>query len=96
MANCIVVGVEGSDTGRRALQWALSEADYRNLTIRAVTAWAFEPYLLPDVSNPAAARKRAQHVLEQDIAAATHGMPSAPAIDRVVVEGAAAPMYRGA
>lgn len=90
MDNCIVVGVDGSDTGRRALQWALSEAGYRDVTVRAVTSWAFEQYLLPDVSSPAAARKRAEHVLDQDIAAATHGMPSPPAIDRIVVEGGAA------
>jgi nucleotide-binding universal stress UspA family protein len=37
--NMIVVGVDGSDGGRRALQWALTEAVHTGDTVHAVTAW---------------------------------------------------------
>lgn len=39
----IIVGVDGSDDSRRALAWALAEADLRNADLHVVIAWAF-PY----------------------------------------------------
>jgi nucleotide-binding universal stress UspA family protein len=35
----IVVGVDGSETGRQALEWAVDEARRRNATVEAVYAW---------------------------------------------------------
>lgn len=35
----IVVGVDGSDGSRRALQWALREAQLRRCPVQVVTAW---------------------------------------------------------
>lgn len=35
----IVVGVDGSDSSRAALEWALAEAKLRGSTLRAVHAW---------------------------------------------------------
>ena len=35
----IVVGVDGSDGGRRALDWATREAATRGGTVQAVIAW---------------------------------------------------------
>jgi nucleotide-binding universal stress UspA family protein len=35
----IVVGVDGSETARRALQWAVDEAHQRGATVEAVHAW---------------------------------------------------------
>jgi nucleotide-binding universal stress UspA family protein len=40
---CIVVGLDGSGNGRRALAWALDEARARNASVRAVTAWNTAP-----------------------------------------------------
>jgi nucleotide-binding universal stress UspA family protein len=40
---CILVGVDGSSTARRALAWALDEARARNAPVRAVTAWNTAP-----------------------------------------------------
>ena len=36
----IVVGVDGSDGGRRALEWAVREAAGRGSAIQAVMAWS--------------------------------------------------------
>jgi nucleotide-binding universal stress UspA family protein len=37
----IVVGVDGSETSKRALRWAIDEARLRHSTVRAVTAWQY-------------------------------------------------------
>jgi nucleotide-binding universal stress UspA family protein len=39
---CIVVGVDGSPAGRRALQWAVREADRRGREVRAVIGWRWD------------------------------------------------------
>src|SRR2546423_15337136 len=39
----IVVGVDGHETGRRALEWALREARSRNCPVEVVHAWTFDP-----------------------------------------------------
>ncbi|MCP2257793.1 Nucleotide-binding universal stress protein, UspA family [Streptoalloteichus tenebrarius] len=39
----IVVGVDGSDAGQRALRWAVEEALVRGCAVRVVTAWVPEP-----------------------------------------------------
>jgi nucleotide-binding universal stress UspA family protein len=40
-AGTIVVGVDGSDGSRRALQWALQEARLRGAPARVVLAWTY-------------------------------------------------------
>jgi nucleotide-binding universal stress UspA family protein len=35
----IVVGVDGSDPGERALEWAIAEAKLRGVQLRLVSAW---------------------------------------------------------
>jgi len=35
----IVVGIDGSEHGERALDWAINEAKLRGATIKVVTAW---------------------------------------------------------
>ena len=37
----VVVGVDGSEGSRRALQWALEEARVRGAPLRAVFAWSY-------------------------------------------------------
>jgi nucleotide-binding universal stress UspA family protein len=39
----IVVGVDGSEGGHRALHWAAREAAARGASLRAVTAWCWDP-----------------------------------------------------
>lgn len=45
----IVVGVDGSDGARRALEWAIDEAKLRDATLHLVHSWMFTaPVPLPD------------------------------------------------
>jgi nucleotide-binding universal stress UspA family protein len=39
----IVVGVDGSESAREALRWALAEARLRNVPVRVVSAWHVAP-----------------------------------------------------
>jgi nucleotide-binding universal stress UspA family protein len=39
----IVVGIDGSEDGRKGLRWALEEARLRNATLRVVHAWVLLP-----------------------------------------------------
>jgi len=50
MAGTIVVGVDGSDAARAALQFAAEEAKLRDARIVAVLAWTFVPP--PAVGDP--------------------------------------------
>ena len=50
MAGRIVVGVDGSELGRAALEWAVAEARLRNATVVALHAWAFVPP--PSLTEP--------------------------------------------
>ena len=43
----IVVGVDGSEAGRRALRWALEEAAGTGSEVQAITAWSFEVSVVP-------------------------------------------------
>lgn len=38
-AGRIIVGVDGSEASKRALRWALEEAEARHATVKAVAAW---------------------------------------------------------
>ena len=48
----IVVGVDGSDPSRTALQWALEEAKLRSAKLVAVHAWSYYPSLPVDSLDP--------------------------------------------
>lgn len=41
MTGVVVVGIDGSDGGRRALQWAAEEARLRGARLRAVHVWSY-------------------------------------------------------
>ncbi|HEX5201037.1 MAG TPA: universal stress protein [Actinoplanes sp.] len=65
----IVVGVDGSDGGRRALDWAVREADARGGAVQAVTAWSWDGLEFGPVTatNPNEARERATRMLDDEI-----------------------------
>lgn len=73
----IVVGVDGSDGGRRALDWAVGEADARGSAVEAVTAWSWDGLEFGPVTatNPREAKERATRLLDDEIRAlvARHG-----------------------
>lgn len=41
MTTDLLVGIDGSDNSRAALQWALDEAELRGARVRAVLMWSF-------------------------------------------------------
>jgi nucleotide-binding universal stress UspA family protein len=87
----IVVGVDGSDGGRRALDWAMHEAATRNGTVQAVMAWRWDtddPG--PADGEPAAAR--AERILRDEIAEHVAAVPAHAGVTVAaeVVEGRAA------
>jgi nucleotide-binding universal stress UspA family protein len=102
----IVVGVDGSPGGRRALNWALHEAATRGAAVAAVMSWRW------DVSEPAGsggtgsepagsggtgsepAMQEAERVLREEIAAQVAAVPQSAAVTIAaeVVEGRAAPV----
>jgi nucleotide-binding universal stress UspA family protein len=66
----IIVGVDGSDGGRRALQWAVAEADRRGAVVQAVTAWRWDRPDLPPhaTTTPDEERARAEQTQRREIA----------------------------
>ena len=87
----IVVGVDGSDGGRRALRWAVHEAQARHGTVQAIMAWTWdglgappEGFVHPDDERRAAQRRLADqlaavHVQEGLVLAdeVVEGLPAA-------------------
>jgi nucleotide-binding universal stress UspA family protein len=73
----IVVGVDGSEGGRRALEWAIREADARGSAVQAVTAWSWDGLEFGPVAavGPAEAEESATRLLDDEIRAlvARHG-----------------------
>jgi nucleotide-binding universal stress UspA family protein len=80
----IVVGVDGSEGGRRALRWAIREAAARGGTVQAVIAWRLDLYDLPPYAavHPDDERQRCELVL-------SHEIESVPAFERAEVSVAA-------
>jgi nucleotide-binding universal stress UspA family protein len=65
----IVVGVDGSDGGRRALAWAVREATARGGTVQAVMAWRWDGIetLPPVAPNPTEQRDTAARILAREV-----------------------------
>lgn len=88
--NLIVVGVDGSEGGRRALRWALREAAHRGAAVEAVTAWMWDDIDARPIppGNPREARERAVTLLEREVQEAlTEWVTPPPTLAREVVEG---------
>jgi len=94
----IVVGVDGSEGGRRALEWAVGEADARGSAVQAVTAWSWDglDYAPVTAINAAEAKERATRLLDDAIRAlvARHGSHLPVAAE--VVEGSPADVLAAA
>ncbi|MEV6815895.1 universal stress protein [Micromonospora sp. NPDC051296] len=86
MTYLIVVGVDGSDGGRRALRWAVQEATERGGTVQAVVAWRWDGldggYMV--APNPIEEEERATDLVAREIAAVTRDGSSAPVAVEVV------------
>jgi nucleotide-binding universal stress UspA family protein len=88
----IVVGVDGSDGGRRALEWAVNEATTRGGAVQAVIAWSWDGIETAPVvpTNPTEARDHATATVRHDIEdmRARHGSALPVAVE--VVRGRSA------
>lgn len=85
----IVVGVDGSPAGIRALRWAVAEAEARSGTVEAVTAWQWEGPAFSEIrlaSDPDTVRAGAQEDLDAAVRAVSTEHPHAT-VAAEVVEG---------
>jgi nucleotide-binding universal stress UspA family protein len=84
----IVVGVDGHETGRRAFEWALHEAQTRNCPVQVVHAWTFDPmadYFTETSSQQV--HQKSLAMLHREVAQATETMTDIPPIAHHSVEG---------
>jgi nucleotide-binding universal stress UspA family protein len=88
-SNLIVVGVDGSEGGRRALRWAVAEAHRTEAAVKVVTAWSWDPItdVSPGRTNRARQRERAEAISAREVAAIVADAGTAVPITREVVEG---------
>ncbi|SCG41677.1 universal stress protein [Micromonospora coxensis] len=65
----IVVGVDGSEGGRRALDWAVDEAAARGGSVQAVVAWRWDRIEFGPANTvaPVDERQRATEVLDDEL-----------------------------
>ncbi len=89
----IVVGVDGSQGGRRAFAWALEHAAATGATVQAVLAWWGDDPNTP-LAQPHTCRELAQQTLDREVQAqpARHGV----SVAAEVVEGKAADVLAAA
>lgn len=71
----IVVGVDGSSGGRRALAWAVGHAASTGATVEVVTAFS------------GSERHQTEATQQDDVATVAPDIPTTPAIARTVIEG---------
>ena len=84
----IVVGVDGHETGRRALEWALREAQTRDCPVQVVHAWTFDPmadYFTETSSQQV--HQKSLAMLHREVERATERMTGIPSISQHSVEG---------
>jgi nucleotide-binding universal stress UspA family protein len=82
----IVVGVDGSEDGDRALDWAAREAERRDATVQAVIAWTWDGIKGAVTTNAPDERTRAEEALARSVGAVRIAHPGV-AIAAEAVEG---------
>lgn len=92
----VVVGVDGSSGGRRALAVALDLGRDLGAVVEVVTAWTWdtlaETPLDVEVSTPGAARQHAEALQAEDVAQVRAAAQDPPPVSAEVVEGAPGPV----
>lgn len=89
----IVVGVDGSESSRRALRWAVAEARRRRAGLDIVHAWSLpyggwgSPYFA-GLTDPALFERDAQHLLDREVAGEDVG--GLARVDSILVHDTAA------
>jgi nucleotide-binding universal stress UspA family protein len=82
----IVVGVDGSPAGRRALHWAALEARRRGASVRALIAWRWDTAENVDTISSAAADE-ASHTISRELQSLPADLRDAVTISTEAVEG---------
>lgn len=87
--NLIVAGVDGSEGGRRALDWAVREARARGGAVQAVIAWSWDglEYGPVTATNPEEERERSARLLDAEVEVIIETYGSGLPIAAEVVEG---------
>jgi nucleotide-binding universal stress UspA family protein len=86
----IVVGVDGSEGGRKAVRWAVAEAHRSGGAVEAVTAWYWQGGLdgaMLAVTNPREQAQHAERISAREVEAVIAEFGSGIPIAREVVEG---------
>ena len=85
----IVVGVDGSEGGRRALDWAAGEAAARGGAVQAVIAWSWDGMEYGPIAstNPHEEANRARQILDREIQALAERRGSSFPVAAEVIEG---------
>ncbi len=83
----IVVGIDGTDVSKRALEWAVSEGKVRNTRVHVVHAWRFDP--VADLLPSQQIKEDSTELLVREVAAVT-GTPTTDGISYSSVQGDAA------
>ena len=99
----IIVGVDGSEAGVRALKWAVVEAERRDrsgqtTSVQAMTAWEFDPASEPEsvairLEDP---REAARRAVSETVSNVCDAHPGVPVADEVVQGAAADVLVRAA
>lgn len=88
----IVVGVDGSDASRQALEWAVDEGRRRDATVEVIHAWVTtglsDPYGI-FVMDPEVLHTAAQHALDHIVSRIDLGTASPKVLPRLVNDTAA-------
>jgi len=89
----IVVGVDGSESSRRALRWAARQAKFTGASLEVVIAWEVPPDYRFDASSPHDLRLGAESILQSAVADVLGDDPDVD-VKPSVVEGHPVPVLR--
>jgi nucleotide-binding universal stress UspA family protein len=94
----IIVGVDGSEGGERALRWAAAEADRRGGTVEAVIAWTWDGIEtgLGTPTSPSEAEAHARQALTRTVTAVNTVYPKVAIAAEAVRAGPATALTRAA
>jgi nucleotide-binding universal stress UspA family protein len=94
----IVVGIDGSEGGARALRWAMEHAAARGGAVQAITVWnwAGNEAGVPVASTPAIEMERARKTLDEAVGHVVSRYPQVPLASEVVEGMPAAAMAHAA
>jgi nucleotide-binding universal stress UspA family protein len=84
----IVCGIDGSEAGQRALEWAMDEASRRDCTLRVVSVWEWDGLeSMGAASSPSAAKSHAKQIQDVAVARVLADTDDPPEVEQVVVRG---------